>query len=160
MRDRPAVSARIAEELHLIRNNVPGVRGSITATSDGLLVAQDVHDLEPTQIAALVAATHAVAVRASLSTGCGQLKEVITRGSDGYLAVYAAGDAAIVAVLGTTELNVAMLNFQARAVTERIAEHAAALARRPEQRSAAAPRGGDGRAGDGPLPGRRRSPKR
>ena len=122
MAKEPAVIDPITDELQLIRNNVPGVRGSITATTDGLLVAFDVHGLEPTQIAALVAATHAVAVRASLSTECGQLQEVITRGSDGYLAVYAAGGAAIVAVLGTTELNVAMLNFQARKMIERIAE--------------------------------------
>ena len=84
----------IADELRLIRISVPGVRGSIAATTDGLLVAHDVPGLEPTQIAALVAAIHAVAVRASWSTECGQLKEVITRGSDGYLAVYAAGSAA------------------------------------------------------------------
>ena len=136
MRYQPAVTDPIAEELRLIRQNVPGVRGSITATSDGLLVAHDMHDLEPTQIAALVAATHAVAVRASLSTECGQLKEVITRGTDGYLAVYAAGGAAIVAVLGTNELNVAMLNFQARKIIERIDEHSAGLARGPRADSA------------------------
>ena len=129
---QPAVTDPIAEELRLIRMNVPGIRGSITATSDGLLLAHDVHDLEPTQIAALVAATHAVAVRASLSTQCGQLKEVITRGSDGYLAVYEAGSAAIVAILGTSDLNVAMLNFQARRMIERIAEHSAGLARGPQ----------------------------
>jgi uncharacterized protein len=129
MAEKLVVTDPITDELQRIRNNVPGVRGSITATTDGLLVAFDVHRLEPTQIAALVAATHAVAVRASLSTECGQLQEVITRGRDGYLAVYAAGDAAIVAVLGTTELNVAMLNFQARTMIERIAELAAEVAR-------------------------------
>jgi predicted regulator of Ras-like GTPase activity (Roadblock/LC7/MglB family) len=140
---------------------VPGVRGSITATSDGLLVAHDMHGLEPTQVAALVAATHAVAVRASLSTECGQLKEVITRGADGYLAVYAAersGGPVIVAVLGTSELNVAMLNFQARKMIERIAEHSAGLARVPRADSAvpAPPARDDGPAGDQPLPARRR----
>jgi hypothetical protein len=36
------VTDPIADELQLIRNNVPGVRGSITATSDGLLVAREV----------------------------------------------------------------------------------------------------------------------
>jgi predicted regulator of Ras-like GTPase activity (Roadblock/LC7/MglB family) len=131
MRKVPAAADRIGEALWLIRQNVPGVRGSITATSDGLLIAHDVRDLEPTQIAALVAAMHAVAVRATLSTQCGQFKEVITRGSDGYLAVYAAGNAAIVAVLGTTDLNVAMLNYQARTMIERVAEHSAAFGRRP-----------------------------
>ena len=159
MDNEPAGTDPITDELRLIRKNVPGIRGSITATSDGLLVAHDLHGLEPTQVAALVAATHAVAARASLSTACGQLKEVITRGSDGYLAVYAAGGAAIVAVLGTTELNVAMLNFQARTVIERIAEQLAGLARRPEAASLAAPaRDGDdgGREGGESLPVRRR----
>jgi uncharacterized protein len=131
MREEPAVTDPVAEELRLIRTNVPGVRGSITATTDGLLVAHDLPGIEPTQVAALVAASHAVAVRASLSTECGQLREVITRGSDGYLAVYAAGGTAIVAVLGTNDLNVAMLNFQSRKMIERIAQHSAGLARRP-----------------------------
>jgi uncharacterized protein len=162
MRKEPAVIAPITDELRLIRNNVPGVRGSVAATSDGLLVAHDVHGIEPTQVAALVAATHAVAVRASLSTQCGQLKEVITRGSDGYLAVYAAersGGPVIVAVLGTTELNVAMLNFHARTMIERVAAHSAGLARRPRPDSspAAASSGhdDDGSAGDESLPVRR-----
>jgi uncharacterized protein len=131
MGEQPPVTDLIADELRLIRQNVPGVQGSVTATGDGLLVAHDVQGLEPTQIAALVAATHAIAVRASLSTQCGQLKEVITRGSDGYLAVYSAGPAAIVAVLGESDLNIAMLNFQARKMIERIAEHSAGLSRKP-----------------------------
>lgn len=139
MRKDPAMTDRIAEELQLIKTNVPGVRGSIAATADGLLVAHDLPGIEPTQVAALVAASHAVAVRASLSTECGQLKEVITRGGDGYLAVYAAGGPVIVAVLGTAELNVAMLNFQSRKMIERIAQHSASLARRPPAAAADAP---------------------
>jgi hypothetical protein len=109
------------------------------------------HGIEPTQIAALVAATHAVAVRASLSTQCGQLREVITRGSDGYLAVYSAGPAAIVAVLGVSDMNVAMLNFQVRKMIERIAGHSAGLSRRPRP---AAGEAAGGEAGES-LPGRR-----
>jgi predicted regulator of Ras-like GTPase activity (Roadblock/LC7/MglB family) len=155
----------IADELAMLRANVPGVRGGITATSDGLLLAHDADGLEPAQVAALVAATHAVAVRASLSTGCGQLREVITRGSDGYLAVYAAGDAAIVAVMGTSDLNVAMLNFRARKMIERVAAHAAGIRRLPPQ-GVAVPRqrhpgrqgpGEEGRA-PGQLPARRTPP--
>lgn len=126
-----AATDLIGEELKLIRKRVPGVRGSVAATSDGLLIAQDVHDMEPTQIAALVAALHAVAVRAALSTESGEFRDVITRASEGYLAVFAAGSTAIVAVLGTTGLNVAILNYQARTMIERVAEVSAALARRP-----------------------------
>ena len=101
------------------------MRGSITATSYGLLVAYDVHDLEPTQIAALVAAMHAVAVRATLSTESGQLKNVITRASDGYLAVYAAGSAAIVAVPGNERPERRhAATFMSRKMIERVAEQA------------------------------------
>jgi predicted regulator of Ras-like GTPase activity (Roadblock/LC7/MglB family) len=121
----------IGEELKLIRKRVPGVRGSVAATGDGLLIAQDVHDVEPTQIAALVAALHAIAVRATLSTGSGEFKDVITRASEGYVAVFAAGGSAIVAVLGTTGLNVAILNYQARTMVERVAAVSAQLPRRP-----------------------------
>lgn len=157
LQEEQAISDLITGELRLIRENVPGVRGSIAATSDGLLVAHDANGVEPTQIAALVAAMHAVASRASLSTDCGQLKEVITRGGDGYLAVYAAGAVTIVAVLGTSELNVAMLNFQARKMIEHIAEYSADLTR-GEQAGSGTPRqdrGGGGQAGK-PLPSRRR----
>ena len=154
MRYDTALTDQVTEELRLIRQNVPGVRGSITATKDGLLLAHDMHGLEPTQIAALVAATHAVAVRASLSTECGQLKEVITRGTDGYLAVYAAGPAAVVAVLGTSELNVAMLNLKGRPIIERIAEHSAGLARGQRADPAAPGQDDDGTAGGEPLPAR------
>ena len=164
MSNRTAAADLITEELKRIRKNVPGVRGSIAATSDGLLIAHDVRDIEPTQIAALVAALHAVAVRATLSTQSGDFRDVITRASEGYLAVFAAGGTAIVAVLGSTGLNVAILNYQARSMIERVAEVSASLARRPPAdpayadpphpgpSSANAPAGAD----EGALPVRRR----
>jgi hypothetical protein len=62
-----------------------------------------------------------VARRATLATDCGTFREAVARGSDGYLAVYAAGDSAIVAVTGTSSLNVGMLQYRAREVIERLA---------------------------------------
>jgi predicted regulator of Ras-like GTPase activity (Roadblock/LC7/MglB family) len=155
-RNKPAMPDQIIGELERIRRNVPGVRGGITASSDGLLIAHDVDGLEPTQIAALVSAMHAVAARAAASTQCGQFKEVITRGTEGYLAVYAAGSA-LVAVLGAADLNLAMLNFQARGMIERITEHSGQLARRPLADTAAVPvsRPAAGQEDTGPLPVRR-----
>jgi uncharacterized protein len=122
---RPAIEERIRTELQGIRENVVGVHGSIVATSDGLLVAHDVPDLEPTQIAALVATTFALTSRATAMTGRGQFRETVARGHDGYLAVYAAGESGIVAVIGTSDLNVGMLQYQARGFIERIAAYAA-----------------------------------
>lgn len=127
----PTVADRIRAELQLIRVNVTGVHGSLAATSDGLPVAYDLPDLEPTEISALVATTHALTSRATLATGRGQFREAVARGSQGYLAVYAAGRTAIVAVIGTSRLNVGMLQYQVREIIQRIALHAADLGKWP-----------------------------
>jgi uncharacterized protein len=119
----------ISAELAYIKANVAGVQGSLAATSDGLVLAHDVPGLEPTQIAALAATTLALASRATLATGLGGFREAIARGDDGYLAVYSAGISAIVAVVGSSQLNLGMLRYQAGGVMERIAGHATGLKR-------------------------------
>src|SRR5579871_541884 len=98
-------------EFRRIRANVNGVHGTVVATSDGFLVAHDVPDLDSTDVAALLAASRSLASRGVAITRRGQFREVISRGSHGYLAVYAAGDNAIVGVIGNAELNVAMLHY-------------------------------------------------
>jgi uncharacterized protein len=125
----PALEERIRAELELIRSNVSGVYGSLVATSDGFLVTHDVPDLEPTEIAALVATTRALATRTTAATGRGEFREAMAKGSKGYLAAYAAGSNAIVAVIGTTELNVGLLQLQTREIVARIAEQSAEIGR-------------------------------
>jgi predicted regulator of Ras-like GTPase activity (Roadblock/LC7/MglB family) len=127
--DRASVPEQVRAELRKIRADVAGVCGSIVATNDGFLLSQDVTELEPTEIAALVATTRALASRTTLAAARGQFKETVTRGSDGYLAVYAAGHSATVAVIGSCELNVAMLRYRAREAIERIAAISSGYAR-------------------------------
>ncbi len=116
-------------ELSKIRENIAGVHGSVVATSDGFLVSHDVPDLDPTDIAALLSATRAVASQGVAASGRGQFKEAISRGTLGYLAVYAAGDSAIVAVIGDTELNIGLLHLRVRDIIERIAAYTAEFRR-------------------------------
>jgi len=143
-------SAKVRAELQLIRTQVAGVRGSLAATSDGLVFAHDIPDVEPSQIAAISAATLALASRATLATGCGSFREAVARGTDGYLAVYAAGDSAVVAVMGTSSLNVGMLQYRAREIIDRIAAYSTQI------RSSAAAPGKQARGADGPALPRRR----
>jgi len=167
----PSVEDKVRAELQLIRAQVAGVRGSLAATSDGLVFAHDVPDIEPSQIAAISAATLALASRATVTTGCGNFREAVARGSDGYLAVYAAGDSAIVAVIGTSSLNVGMLQYRAREIIDRIATYStqigawAAPARTgtgtrtgsaSASASASAASAKSARSGDGPALPRRR----
>jgi predicted regulator of Ras-like GTPase activity (Roadblock/LC7/MglB family) len=154
---------RVRAELELIRSNVRGVYGSLVATSDGFLVAHDVPDLEPTEIAALVATTRALASRTTNATGRGEFREALARGSKGYLAAYAAGVNAIVAVIGTNDLNVGLLHLQTREVVARIAVHSpefrkwtsAAAQPAADQGPPAAPAAPEAPQAPPPLPRRR-----
>ncbi|GAA2738469.1 roadblock/LC7 domain-containing protein [Actinocorallia aurantiaca] len=113
----------IRAELRLLRDQVKGVHGSMVATSDGFMVAEDIPDLEPTRIAAIIATTLGLARQATEATGRGRFRETLTRGSDGYLAVFAIGEKAVVAVLGGDDMNVGMLHYQIRDLNKRIAHH-------------------------------------
>src|SRR5712691_8223751 len=62
-------------------------------------------------------------------TGRGQFREVISRGSHGYLAVYAAGDNAIVGVIGDAELNIAMLHYRVHDTIARITAYGSEFSR-------------------------------
>lgn len=124
-RDGGSGTDRVRAELQTIRDKVAGVHGSLAATSDGLLLAHDLPDLEPAEIAALAATIQALASRATAATGCGQFRETVARGSAGYLAVYPAGERAIVAIVGTSTLNVGMLRYQVRDMVEQVAAQSA-----------------------------------
>ncbi len=126
--DPASVQQRVHAELRLIRQHVTGILGSLVATTDGLLVSHDLPDVEPTELAALVATSRAVATATMAATGRGHFREAVTRGSSGYVAVYAAGQAAVVAVIGSGELNAGLLQFQTRDIVQRIAAQASEFA--------------------------------
>jgi uncharacterized protein len=126
--DAVNVEDEVWVELRRLRG-VAGVYGSLVATNDGLLIASDVPGLQPTEIAALAATTRSLASRTVQVAERGQFREALSKGSEGYLAVYAAGDTAVLAVVGTTDLNVAMLHCQARGIVERIAALSAGFRR-------------------------------
>ncbi len=123
------VEELVLRELRSLRDNVVGVHGSMVATGDGLLVAHDIPDMEPTRIAAIVATTLSLASQAAQATGRGQFREAVARGTSGYLAVYAAGRTAVVAVIGTDELNIGMLHYEMRDTIKRITNYSAEFAR-------------------------------
>ncbi len=127
------VEELVLTELRSLRDNVVGVHGSLVATSDGLLVTHDIPDMEPTRIAAIVAATLGLASQATQATGRGGFREAVARGGTGYLVVYAAGRNAVVAVLGDHELNVGMLHYEMRDMIVRITAYSAEFARWADQ---------------------------
>lgn len=125
------VEDEVLKELNALRSSVSGVEGCVVATSDGLLVAHVLpeQDQEQSQVAALIATMTAVARQAVLLTGRGELLEAAIRGTSGYLAVYAVGDSAVLAVLGRPNVNIALLQLRTRPVVTRLNALAAGFTR-------------------------------
>lgn len=109
-------------ELRALRAGVPGVRGSLVVTSDGLLVTHDCPDDEGTeQTGALSSTMLALARHAVDLTAGGSMLDAAVRGSDGSFVVYAVGETAVLAVIGDADLNLALLHLRTRPVVRRLA---------------------------------------
>jgi predicted regulator of Ras-like GTPase activity (Roadblock/LC7/MglB family) len=66
-KSRRSVEDQVRAELKQIRAHVAGVRGSLVATSDGLVVAHDIPDIEPIGALAAPVTTADEAARPSRS---------------------------------------------------------------------------------------------
>jgi uncharacterized protein len=109
-------------ELAGLRHQVPGVSGCVIAGVDGLLVLHDtLSQAEPHDIAALAAGSYGISRTCAAALGQGAAQEVTIRNQGGYLAVYAVGELALLAVVGDSGLNIARLHLEARPVTARLA---------------------------------------
>jgi predicted regulator of Ras-like GTPase activity (Roadblock/LC7/MglB family) len=109
-------------ELAALRHQVPGVTGCVVAGVDGLLILHDtLAGAEPHDIAALAAGAHGISRTCGMALRQGAFSEVTIRNQGGYLAIYAVGELALLAVIGDSGLNIARLHLEARPVTARVA---------------------------------------
>ncbi|TVT58870.1 dynein regulation protein LC7 [Amycolatopsis rhizosphaerae] len=109
-------------ELRALRERVPGVTNSLLAAVDGLLVVADAEETVDTEsLSALAAAGLGLARRTSAALGQGVFRQNVVYSSAGYLAVYAVGDGALMAVLGDEGLQIGRLHQEAQPTIERIA---------------------------------------
>ncbi len=115
----------LVTELRDLREQVPGVTGTLVAASDGLLVAADLDSgadqgVDPEPLAAIAAASLGIARRFVGLTRQGTLGRAVTHASRGHVAVYAVGDVAVLAVLGDEDLDVDRLNQKSQLTLGRI----------------------------------------
>ncbi|GAA3494799.1 roadblock/LC7 domain-containing protein [Streptomyces prasinosporus] len=117
-----AVETDVLDELRRLRTRVPRLAGSLAATVDGLVLAHDVPDTEPEGLAALTAAALGVAHRMADAAARGDFRELLVRGTQGYVATYAAGTTAVLTLLADDRVNVGRLHLEGRRSGARIAE--------------------------------------
>jgi len=111
----------VRAELAALRHQVTGVQGCVIAGVDGLLILHDtIASAEPHDIAALAAGAHGISRTCGAALGQGGFHECTIRNQRGYLAIYAVGELALLAVVGDDGLNIARLHLEARQATVRL----------------------------------------
>ncbi|MER8225089.1 roadblock/LC7 domain-containing protein [Streptomyces sp. NPDC094143] len=117
-----AVETDVLDELRGLRTRIPRLTGALAATVDGLVLAHDVPGTEPEGLAALTAAALGVAHRMTDAAARGDFRELLVRGSQGYVATYAAGTTAVLTLLAEDRVNVGRLHLEGRRSGARIAD--------------------------------------
>ena len=107
-------------ELQALRDRVVGITDTALASRDGLIIRADTVDINPDNLAALAAASQGLAQRMAAETGKGALREALTRGSGGCVAVYPVGMVALLAVVGDEGLDTGRLHRESRVTVEKL----------------------------------------
>lgn len=123
----PRVAAQVAAELAELRQRIPGAEVAVAATLDGEPIAEDGAAAAPggdgpgaDGAALLAAAMLAHAGRMTAELARGDVRNTVTWGTEGYVAVYAAGADALLVILAGPEANVGRLHLEARAGGQQI----------------------------------------
>jgi predicted regulator of Ras-like GTPase activity (Roadblock/LC7/MglB family) len=120
-RRRPvAAKQEVVNEIRALRGKLPDVTGVLVASVDGLLVAHDTRGLEPDMVAAMSAAQLGLGQQLAREVVHGEYLENVTRTTTGYVAVFAAGQDGLLALLAGEGLNVGRLHHEARPVAARV----------------------------------------
>jgi predicted regulator of Ras-like GTPase activity (Roadblock/LC7/MglB family) len=114
------VDPAVLEELNRLRGRMPELSGSVLATTDGLVVAHDAHDIEPDSLAALAAAHLALARRFAHAVNHGDLRESVVECDRGYITSYTAGPNALLTLVTSGDANLAMVHLEARRCVRRL----------------------------------------
>ena len=110
----------LLDELRVLRDRVAGITDTALASRDGLIIRADTVDISPDNIAALAAASQGLAQRMASEAGKGALREALTRGSGGCVAVYPVGAVALLAVVGDEGLDTVRLYRESRATVKNL----------------------------------------
>ncbi|GID31149.1 roadblock/LC7 domain-containing protein [Paractinoplanes brasiliensis] len=114
------VDPAVLQELDRLRGRLQELSGSVLATTDGLVVAHDAHDIEPDSIAALAAAHLALARRFAHAVNHGELRESVVECDRGYITSYTAGPNALLTLVTSGDANLAMVHLEARRCVRRL----------------------------------------
>ena len=115
-------SERLNSILVNLRSSLPELRGALVATADGLPIAQSFSDnTDANRVAAMAATALGLGKRINDTLGAGDLTEMSVKGAEGQVIVYATGRKGVLAVVTPANMNLGLLNLEARDAAQTVA---------------------------------------
>ena len=100
----------------------PDITGAVLATIDGRVVASDIPDrFDDRQAAAILASTFGLGQRLTDFVGDAAMSEIVARSADGLVCVQAVGQRGALLVLAKPEVNLGLLQLNARRAADVLA---------------------------------------
>ncbi len=130
--------ATVRHELRDLRASVAQARGALVVAESGELIAADLGPVSASRLAAQVVAAMALGPRLAAAAEVGPASELTLCGGDGYVALYAAGERAVLGVLAAPTVNLGRLRLRSRQAADRIEAALAASASTSEATPAGA----------------------
>lgn len=125
IREEPAVATGEELKAHLeaLRNAIPGLKGVLLASNEGLLMAHSLpNGADPNRLAVMAASASSLGRRISYGLSAGPLGGVSIQAEEGALFLYSAGTKAVLAVSSSNGGNTGLIHLEARTAAKEIGE--------------------------------------
>lgn len=110
---------QLKDVMNAVRTELPDAEISIVA-SDGTMFASTVTGSEATRIGAMISTIIGLSRKACQALKRGEASEALLKGSEGFIAIYPAGNKANLGVTTKTDINLGMLNLVGREAADKI----------------------------------------
>lgn len=104
----------ILDALVRLRDEIPGIDGTLVATTDGHPIVSTLTGIDAASTAAMVAATLGIGTRLAELLGDAALDEATVKTAHGYICVFAIGADAVLTIFASADANLARINHYAR----------------------------------------------
>ena len=117
------IDERIKEVFRDAGADIPGLRGIVLSTFDGLPVASDIKSVErQNKVAAMVSALITLSRKVTSELEVGEMEAISVEAEDGKIFCYAIEDAAILAVITDKDINLGILRLVVPKMIDKLKE--------------------------------------
>ncbi len=115
-----SLSEDLNQILSNLRTSVPEIRGTLVASTDGMIIASNMASGDPSRMAAMVATALGLGKKICETFGGGTLSETSVSGNEGQAFIYSAGQKGVLGVIVASGANVGLIHLECRDAVKKI----------------------------------------